>query len=189
VLRSTGVSLHWDEIDTGERTAGSPALARLGSEVILAWTGSDLHLNLATTRGQRLGEPIRLNYTSRLSPALSTSESTVTLAWTGTDAHLNLAVGQDGGVFHSGWRLEETSQEGPAVCTVGGANVIAWVGTDDHVNVALVEEGSVGTSLRLDERTFYEPGLAIHTDGLFLVWTGTKGEVGIAQLRIPAVTT
>ena len=187
VLRSTGVSLHWDEIETGERTAGSPAIAPLGSELILAWTGSDGHLNLATSQGLAFGDPIRLAYTSRLSPALSTLESTVALAWTGTDQHLNLATGQAGpGLFMSEWRLEETSQEGPAVCTTGGANVIAWVGTDDHINVASVEGGSVGTSLRLDERTFYEPGLVSHAGALFLVWTGTKGEVGIAQLRGPA---
>lgn len=126
VLRSTGVSLHWDEIDTGERTPGSPSLAPVGSEVMLAWTGSDLHLNLATTRELRLDEPVRLDYTSRLSPALSTFESTVALAWTGTDMHLNLAVGQGApGRFDSEWRLEATSQEGPAVCTLGEGHAIA----------------------------------------------------------------
>lgn len=186
VLRATGVSLHWDEIETKERTGGSPSLAPLGSEVILAWTGSDLHLNLATTCGQELGKPIRLDYTSQLSPALSTFESTVALAWTGTDTHLNLAVGQAArGVFDSEWRLEETSQEGPAVCAFGAVNVLAWVGTDDHLNVAVVEGGFVRTSLRLDERTFYEPGLVRHAGALFLIWTGIKGEVAIAQLRVP----
>ena len=94
VLRATGVSLHWDEIETGQRTAGSPALAPFGGEVILAWTGSDGHLNLATLRGLGFSEPSRLDYTSRVSPALSTFESTIALAWTGTDLHLNVAAGQ-----------------------------------------------------------------------------------------------
>ena len=57
------------------------------------------------------------------------------------------------------------------------------VGTDDHLNVAIVEGGSVRTSVRLDERTFYEPWLVSHAGELFLVWTGIKGEVAIAQLR------
>jgi hypothetical protein len=188
VLRSTEASLRWDEIETGQRTRGSPALAPVGNEVLLAWTGSDTHLNLATSQGGRFGEPIRLDGTSVVSPAVSTFESTVVLAWTGTDQHLNLAVGPAGwGAFTSEWRLEETSQEGPAVCALERANAIAWVGMDDHVNVALVHGGSVATSVRLDERTFYEPGLAYHREALFLVWTGMNGEVGIAQLRVPAV--
>ena len=188
VLRSTGVSLHWDEIETGQRTAGSPAIAPLGSEVILAWTGSDSHLNLATSQGLGFSEPSRLDYTSRVSPALSTFESTVALAWTGTDFHLNLAVGQAAdGLLSSECRLEDTSEEGPALCAMGGVTFIAWVGADAHLNVALVEAGRVRNSLRLDERTFYEPWLVIHAGALFLVWTGIKGEVGIAQLRTPTV--
>ena len=70
---------------------------------------------------------------------------------------------------------------------MGRLTFIAWVGADDHLNVALVEAGSVRNSLRLDQRTFYEPWLVIHAGALFLVWTGIKGEVGIAQLRTPTV--
>ncbi len=188
VLRATGVSLHWDEIETGQRTAGSPALAPIGGEVMLAWTGSDSHLNLATSRGLEFSEPSRLDYTSRVSPALSTSGTTVALAWTGTDFHLNLAVGDAAeGSFRSEWRLEETSQEGPALCAMGRATVIAWAGTDDHLNVGLVEDGSVRSTIRLDDRTFYEPGLVIHGGALILVWTGIKGEVGVTRLRTPTV--
>lgn len=188
VLRATGVSLHWDEIETGQRTAGSPALAPFGGEVMLAWTGSDGHLNLATSRGLGFSEPSRLDYTSRVSPALSTFESTIALGWTGTDLHLNVAAGEAArGLFSSEWRLEETSQEGPALCAMGSVTVIAWVGTDDHLNVGLVEEGSVRCSLRLDERTFYEPGLVVHAGALLLVWTGIKGEVGVTQLRTRTV--
>ncbi|MGH9279354.1 MAG: hypothetical protein ACRD12_14770 [Acidimicrobiales bacterium] len=187
VLRATGLWFRWDEIETGGRTAGSPSLAPLGDEVILAWTGSDGHLNLATSRGRVFGEPLRLDYTSRLSPALSTFGSRMALAWTGTDMHLNLAVGPIApGVFSSEWKLEETSHESPAVCAMARMNAIAWVGTDDHLNVAFTDAGAVRTSLRLDERTFYEPALVSHAGALFLVWTGTKGEIGIVQLRAPA---
>jgi hypothetical protein len=188
VLRATGVSLHWDEIETGQRTPGSPALAPIGGEVMLAWTGSDSHLNLATSRGLEFSESSRLDYTSRVSPVLSTFGATIALAWTGTDFHLNLAVGDAAeGSFRSEWRLEETSQEGPALCAMGRATLIAWVGTDDHLNVGLVEDGSVRSRLRLGDRTFYEPGLVIHAGALILVWTGIKGEVGVTQLRTPTV--
>ena len=70
---------------------------------------------------------------------------------------------------------------------MGSVTFIAWVGTDDHLNVGLVDEGSVRCSLRLDERTFYEPGLVVHAGALLLVWTGIKGEVGVTQLRTPTV--
>lgn len=59
-------------------------------------TGSDTHLNLATSEGGRFGEPIRLDCAAVVSPALPTFESTVVLAWTGTDQDLNLAIGLAG---------------------------------------------------------------------------------------------
>jgi hypothetical protein len=111
------------EIETGQRTAGSPAIAPLGSEVILAWTGSDSHLNVATSLGLGFGEPNRLGYTSRVSPALSTSESTVALAWTGTDLHLNLAVGQAAdGPFSSEWRLDDNLPRGSSAVRHGSSD-------------------------------------------------------------------
>lgn len=155
---------------------------------MLAWTGSDSHLNLATSRGLEFSEPSRLDFTSRVSPALSTFGATVALAWTGTDFHLNVAVEDAAeGRFLAEWRLEETSREGPALCAMGSATFIAWVGTDDHLNVGLVQDGSVRYSLRLDDRTFYEPGLVIHAGDLILVWTGIRGEVGVTQLGTPTV--
>jgi len=173
----------WQEIGTSQRTAQATALAAVGNELVLAWTGSDVHLNLATTCGPRVNDALRLEHTSLLGPALSGCGTTVALAWTGTDLHVNLALGDADGRLRSHWRLDETSYEGPAVCALGATTAIAWTGTDDHLNVAVVDgDGDVRSQLRLDERSNYEPGLVRHGGSLFLVWTGLRSHIGVAQL-------
>jgi hypothetical protein len=57
---------------------------------VLAWTGSDRHLNLLTLRRGGAGGPLRLDATSSCSPALCAHRDAVVLAWTGGDARPNL---------------------------------------------------------------------------------------------------
>jgi hypothetical protein len=76
-----------------ETTSASPAVCAVGDELVLAWTGTDRHLNLATWRGGSLMRSVRLDETTSEAPAVCAIGREAILAWTGTDRHLSIRRG------------------------------------------------------------------------------------------------
>jgi hypothetical protein len=119
-----------------ETSIDGPALASIGNESVLAWTGTDAahHLNVETsTDGLHYGNHLILNQTSAFRPdvALTSQGGVIAVAWTGTDANHSLNVLFD--VYGSSPKKltlrDENSFTAPAVI-LGPAFFLAWTGTD-----------------------------------------------------------
>jgi hypothetical protein len=74
------------------RTTYAPALCSHQGGLVLAWTGTDHHVNILTGAEQPLGTPVRLDGArTRHAPALCSHQGSLIVAWSGTDSRLNLA--------------------------------------------------------------------------------------------------
>ena len=74
------------------RSGHAPALCSHQGNLILAWTGTDRHINLAYPAAGSPGTPVRLeDARSDRAPALCSYRGGLILAWSGTDRRLNLA--------------------------------------------------------------------------------------------------
>jgi hypothetical protein len=148
-----------------------------GSDVCLAWTGTDHRLNLAVSSNGRDFSDTRtlpfksVRYDSRqtvngrsretvaVAPALAVRSDGICFAWTGTDRYLQLVRLLDD-ESAAPVRLEETSPVGPALAYSDGELVLAWTGTDRHLNVAVARDGSVAAAVRLPETSLDTPSVA-----------------------------
>ena len=135
-----------------ETSIDGPALASIGNESVLAWTGTDAahHLNVETsTDGLHYGNKLVLSQTSPFRPdvALATQGGAVAVAWTGTDANHSLNVLFD--VYSSSPKKltlrNETSFTAPALL-IGPGFFLAWTGTDANhsLNILQLSETSSG---------------------------------------------
>jgi hypothetical protein len=135
-----------------ETSIDGPALASIGNESVLAWTGTDSahHLNVETsTDGLHYGNKLKLNQTSPFRPdvALATQGGAVAVAWTGSDANHSLNVLFD--VYGSSPKKltlrNESSFTAPALL-IGPGFFLAWAGTDANhsLNILQLSETSSG---------------------------------------------
>ncbi len=157
-----------------EKSAAACAVATWRDQLYLAWTGTDMHINVASSvdgRGitgkQRLAEvsykrvtrsssgtnQSSTTATVALAPALDGSGARLRLAWTGSDGALNV-LGNVLGAEHPDYSrpvtLKERTAESPSLTTTeSGALAVAWTGTDRHVNLLTVAEDPAGATLRL----------------------------------------
>jgi hypothetical protein len=69
----------------------APAVCTVAGTIVVAWTGTDRHLNvMALTRGAD-ARPTRLDARSNHAPALCPHDGGALVAWTGSDARPNVA--------------------------------------------------------------------------------------------------
>ena len=115
----------------------APALCSHRGSLVLAWTGSNRHVNILTGAGDPHGAPAQLKQAkSNHAPAVCSHQGSLVLAWTGTDRHVNILTGA-GDPHGAPAQLEEVkSGSAPALCSHQGSLIIAWSGTDHHLNVA-----------------------------------------------------
>lgn len=189
-----------DSVRLSEKSASPFAAAGWHGQLYLAWTGSDLHINLASSPdGRAAGGKQRLAQRSYLKVTTSTGESTSTtlvalppslaaageqlwLAWTGGDTALNLlAAGQPAGAAPV--TLKERSGDAPSLSvTDAGALVLAWTGTDRHINLLTADAGTgaPGPKTRLEQATSnHGPALCSHQGDLVLAWTGSDRHLNV----------
>lgn len=166
-----------------ERSYTSPAISVSDRGApVLAWTGTDRHVNVLTLAERR--PPIRLKQAkSSLAPALCGHRGSMVLAWTGTDRRVNLlTLSETRSSSHI--RLEEArSVCAPAVCSHQGALVLAWTGTDRRVNLVKISEGRRTPPLRLEPaRSVLAPAVCSHQGDLVVAWTGTDSRLNVGFL-------
>jgi hypothetical protein len=170
-----------------ESASGGPALASLGPRVAVAWTGTDQHLNVATTAdGLSLVSKVTTAETSDHGPSLCFRSGTLFLAWTGTDSHLNVVQSTDGGLtWGSKTTLPDTSDASPALACDSSNLYLAWTGTDGQLNVSNSANGVNWTappSLHpMNERSDTGPSLTLSGSVLYLVWTGTDNRLNVVS--------
>jgi hypothetical protein len=131
-----------------ERSENPPSLATGGNgTLVLAWTGTDRHINLLTLAGDAYSTPspsggAKTRFEEAKSgsaPALCSHQGSLILAWTGSDRHVNILAGAEE-PYGAPVRLEEArSGSAPALCSHQGSLFVAWSGTDHHLNVARLQ--------------------------------------------------
>lgn len=116
------------------RTSSGPAVCGHRGEVVVAWTGTDRHVNLMSPSRP----PLWLDLAkSGSAPAVCSHQGALALAWTGSDRRVNVVTDVD---HPSLVRLEQAkSSYSPALCSHRGALVLAWTGTDRRPNLALIQ--------------------------------------------------
>jgi hypothetical protein len=177
-----------------------PALASIGNESVLAWTGTDAahHLNVETsTDGLHYGNKLTLNQTSPFRPdvALASQGGAVAVAWTGTDPRHSLNVLFD--VYGSSPKKltlhNENSFTAPALL-IGPGFFLAWAGTDANhslniLSLSITSSGVVpGTKTVLSDSSDAGPHLGRSSATVMdLLWSArTTLQLKIATGTQPA---
>jgi hypothetical protein len=169
-------------VSVGQNTQLAPALVAWGDELVLAWTGTDRHVNCAISRRRTFHTSWRLEAKTPFRPVLGVHGDCLVVAWTGTDHHLNLMLLRDGS-FGPPRRLDETSRTSPALCRAGNDLIIAWAGTDRRLNLAMAHPD--GRSIRLNEKTIAGPSICSSGDAVVLAWTGTDARLNLMKVDPP----
>lgn len=187
-----------------ERSNTACAVTSTGDRVHLAWTGSDLHLNLASSPdGYAFADKQRLAHESYqrrdstdlfdssktnttwepLPPALAASGERRYLAWTGSDGALRVVVAERG-AFSSPVTFKERTDTSPSVATSERGLTLAWIGTDRHVNLCTVAHDWSSRKLRLEEtKTAVAPAVCSHRGALMVAWAGSGRRLYVGQLE------
>lgn len=172
-------------------------------QVHLAWTGSDLHLNLASSPdGHTFAGKQRLahqSYQQRrstdlfdssktsttwvpLPPALAAYGERLYLAWAGWDRALRVLVAERGAVFPP-VAFKERTAASPSVAASEHGLTLAWTGSDRHVSLRTVTHDWSGPKLRLEgARSGAAPAVCSHRGGVVVAWTGTDRRVNLLTL-------
>lgn len=129
----TGAKTRFEEA----RSNTAPAVCSHQGGLVLAWRGTDRHINILTAAEDPHGTPVKLEEArSDSAPALCSHQGSLVLAWTGTDQHINILT-TAGDPYGTPVKLEEAkSRSAPALCSHQGSLIVAWSGTDHHMNVA-----------------------------------------------------
>jgi len=115
------------------RTSSGPAVCSHQDAVVVAWTGTDRHVNLMSPARPPLWLELAK---SGSAPAVCSHQGTLALAWTGSDRRINVVTDIDN---PHPIRLEQAkSSYSPALCSHRGELVLAWTGTDRRPNLGLI---------------------------------------------------
>jgi hypothetical protein len=148
--------LDTDRVRLDEKSSAGLAVASWRGQLQLAWTGSDMRLNLASSPdGREIAVKQRLDQRSYKQETTSTGDTSST-------RHVGLA---------------------PALATSGDRLYLAWRGSDHRVNIVTGAEEPHGPPVRLDEaRTAHAPALCSHQGGLIVAWSGTDRRLNLTRL-------
>jgi hypothetical protein len=129
----------------------SPALASFGGRLYIAWTGTNMHLNVESSAdGMRFGNKVTLGETSDAAPALAVEMPAVqgqptrlVLGWTGVgNAEINTMTSTDGRTFGGKVTSKQTGFGGLALLSPSAGTLdIAWDGFQTpprHLNLMQV---------------------------------------------------
>ena len=186
-----------------EKSSAACAVLSWRDQLYVAWTGTDMYLNLASSADgrallakQRLAQRSYKQVTTAssgqnqapttttvaLPPSLAGSAEQLYLAWTGSNRALNVLAADPqspaGPVI-----LKERSTESPSVTiSEHGRPVLAWTGTDRHINLLTADGGWSAAPVRLEgARSNHAPAICSHHGQLILAWAGTDRRLNIAQ--------
>lgn len=154
----------------GEKSDASFAVTAWRDQLWLAWTGTDLHVKVASSAdgshvtGTRRLAVVSYERVARSSPAPGVSTATVPkavalapalagsgarlwLGWTDSGKGVNLLDLAHPG-FPGAGAFGERSAQPPSLTPAGlGRLAVAWTGTDRHVNLLVVAEDPSGAAL------------------------------------------
>lgn len=147
-----------NKVTLPETSIDGPALSSVGSESVIAWSGTDTdhHLNVETsTDGLHFGNKLTLDETSPFRPdvALASQGGAVAVAWTGSDANHSLNVLYDVyGIQKKLTLWDESTFTAPALL-LGPGMYLAWAGTDSNHSLNLLSLSITDTGLVAGAKT------------------------------------
>jgi hypothetical protein len=170
-------------------------------QLCLAWTGTDLHVNLASSPDgreimgkQRLAhrsyDYVRIGWGARagtllLAPSLAGSGDQLYLAWKpGADRYIWILTDPEDPHGALAQLEKVRSHLGPALCSHQGSLVLAWTAGDRRIHILTGPENPHGAPVRLEEaRSGFGPALCSHQGSLILAWSGTGRYLNLARLQ------
>lgn len=163
-----------------QKSKYAPCLAVFNNEIYIAWTGTNKHLNIASSPdGKNFGAAHTLSEKSDAAPSLAVFNERLYIAWRGTDIdhHLNVASSLDGQNFGMANVLHQKTISSPSLVVFNDQLYIAWSGTKiftHHLNVASSLDGSdFGPANTLREKSYKGPSLTVFKNKLYIGWVGT----------------
>lgn len=170
------------------RSDNEPGFAFGDGHAVLAWTGSDGHLNVIDTidlinfvdkrtyDGESLPEE-----NSDYGPALAFGDGLFFMAFTGTDGQINVMTSVDGLKYSAKVVLQDqVTDAAPRITFFGHHIYVLWKGIDNQqINVfemtATSTVAQTGRFKILNETSDFAPSLTSdpRSDRVFLAWTGT----------------
>jgi hypothetical protein len=191
----------------GEKSAAACAVTSWQDRLYLAWTGTDLHINVASSVDGRviMGKRrlAQVSYkrvtksspganqsstteTVALAPALAGSGERLSLAWTGTGGALGVLAAEPP-EYAGPVTFKERSGESPALAaTEVGGLAVAWTGTDRRVNLLTMAAGSPAVPRTGDAKSRFgeaksdsAPAVCHHEGHPVVAWTGSDRRVNV----------
>jgi hypothetical protein len=200
VLGVDGVEGLADRVKLEQFSDASPALATLGSRLLLAWRGSgNTQLNMAVSKdnGRTFKAVSTFGDSSDFGPALTVHNGIVFIAWIGRgDKKINVAkIGftpEAIPVLVDKVVLNDSSDASPALASAGDRLFLAWRGSGNtQLNAAYSEDDGrtfKGTATFADSSD-YGPALTTHAGSLFMAWTGRgNNKINVAKLLLLGTT-
>jgi uncharacterized protein YwbE len=178
------------------RTESDPVLCSHQGSLVLAWMGTDGHINIRTSPESPHGAPVRLEEAISCPWALCSHQGSLVLAWAERLArlksrffgvrHINIRTSLES-PHGAPVRLEEARVPlgtGPALCSHQGSLVLAWTDTDHRIKILADPQSPYGVPVRLeDARTQAWPALCSHQGSLILAWSGNDRHLNLARLK------
>src|SRR5229473_19873 len=183
-----------------EKSSAACAVISWRDQVHIAWTGTDMRLNLASwPDGLELAGKQRLTQRSykqvrrsssgpnqsatmetvALPPSLAGSVEQLYMAWTGSNRALNVLVANPD-PRSAPVTVKQRSTESPSVTTSErGDLILAWTGTDRHINLLTTDGDWSAAPVRLDAKRDIAPAVCTHRGGPVLAWTGTDRHINL----------
>ena len=190
IRQSTAQNLNnWVNKHTlSEYSYDGPALAFGSGLLFVAWTGTDYHLNVASTRdgGKTWAtRPPPLGETSYSSPTLIYNNGALVLGWQGTDNQLNFLTCNNLNTlsFPASTKLTipQTSESQPGLAfDVDNRPYLSWRGKgNDYLNQIIPGNGSISGFRNTKPVVFFNetslngPVLCRFQKEIFISWSGT----------------
>jgi hypothetical protein len=170
-------------------SVAGPALAKAGNDLYVAWTGTDLRLNVRdiTTGRQATFE------SSRLAPALNGGGGGLNIAWTGTNGHLNVAGLNSSLQETCKQTFRQTTYFAPGLTNLGGRAYLSWAGEDSARHINLIADRSLtntcdfaDTSAPLGKSFLANttPGLGPLNGHIQIIWGGTDKNITLNVAQV-----
>jgi hypothetical protein len=199
--------LHPANVLAGDTSKFTPTMAVWGTSLMLAYTGTDSHLNLTSSRdGGSFSPAFTLTDTAATGPAVCLYQSRFYVIWAGTDNphHLNVAYYISGNhVLQGKVTLNQTpandNTSSSVACTVYQNKLwLGWIGHDNgYINLLYssnpsywADANKVVESSNVANQLWGPSGLSLTVDpsgpGRLLVgWEDGSAQIGIYDPNVP----
>ncbi len=185
-----------NQVITGWKSVGSPALASFNGILWVAWRDSTDRLNIgsSTDGGHTFGQQFVSNETSPQAPTLTVHDGRLLIGWKGDgNDWLNVATvetngGTATGIVNKVIIESETTPLSPSLASLNGALFLSWRGDgNSYLNVMQSTDGGKTFTDKFTspiEKSPSSPTLAVHNGHLFIGWRGENDGVDLGVVGI-----